>query len=117
MGKYIAVFAVFAFCIVNLLQTYDPKLRIVILLHLGLATFRLYDWRTRHLIIFVISGFVGRIPDSQHQYYLSLGTPGYFPKHSKNNIVGSRNFVDLGNFEIVGKDGHRTIMNIRIFWK
>ena len=52
------------------------KLRIIILLHFRLGTFRIQYWKTRKVIIVTGSGPGGCDHDSPNQYYLSLETPG-----------------------------------------
>ena len=66
-----------AIFMVNILKRIAGKLRRIILLHLGLITFRFHDWKTLKPLFVMVLGPGGRDHDSQNQYYLSLETPGH----------------------------------------
>ena len=56
--------------IVNVVKSVAPKLRIIILLHLGLVAFRFHFPKTRKILIFMIFGLGGRVHRPQNQLFL-----------------------------------------------
>ena len=59
------------------------KLRIIILLHFGLVTFRFHFGETRKVIISMIFGTSGRDHGPQTQLFLTLVTPNGLRKAEK----------------------------------
>ena len=57
--------------IVNLIQRLARKLPIIILLHLGLVTFKFHFGKTQTVSIVMFFGLGGCVHDSQNQHYLS----------------------------------------------
>ena len=68
----------------------------IVLFHLGLVTFRIRFRKGREIIIFIVSGFGGRVHDSQNQYHLSVETPGYSKQVKKNpETLSETYFVEI----------------------
>ena len=65
------------FFTVNIKKRLARKLRIMILLHLELVTFRFHFGRSRQIIIAMFFRPSGRDHDAQHQLFFFLETPGY----------------------------------------
>ena len=61
----------------------SQKLRIIILLHLGLETCRPHYWKTLKPLIFPVLGPGGRDHDSQNQLFLIWGAARYLRKSKK----------------------------------
>ena len=72
-----------AICILNFNKRLAQKLRRIILLHFGHATFRMHFRKTRKPFICIVFGPGGRDRGPQHQLFLALETPGY-SKQFKN---------------------------------
>ena len=92
------------------------KLRVIILLHLGLVSFRFHFGRTLKVFIFMIFGPSGRGHDSRkHQL-----TPN---NSSESQIIFEKiwnlEILRIETFENVGKDAHREILEIGLInsWK
>ena len=54
--------------IVDIIERIAQKLRIIILLHFGLGTFRIHFGKTQQVIMFMVFGLSGRVYDSQNQF-------------------------------------------------
>ena len=95
------------------------KLREIILLHFGLVAFRFHYGRDRTSIICMIWGFsdVSMTPKSNAFYFWRHQDASNNPR--KAHYVGHLKVLNIEHFGIVGKDGHRKIMKIRltISWK
>ena len=63
--------------IVHSIERTAGKLRRIALLQFGPVAFRFNYWEPPKTIICVVLGPGGRDHGSQHQYYLSLETPGH----------------------------------------
>ena len=88
-----------AIFIINFIaQRIGQTLRRIILLHLGLVTFRIHFRKIRKPFIFMVFGPSGRDHDSQNQLYLILGTPRYFNK-SEKHTSSLLQIIILGNIK------------------
>ena len=104
----------------NLLKRYGKKLRSIILLHLGIVTFRFAYGKDRKPIISMISAFldVSLSPKTNIVYLLRHQDTQKNPRKFKNMFgkyyLWKSHVLEIANFGNVGKDGHRNIMNIRL---
>ena len=63
--------------IVNIIERIAQKLRRILLLHLGLVTFRIHFTKDRPPPIFMVFGFSDVSTTPKTNYFLSLEAPGY----------------------------------------
>ena len=107
-----------AFCMVNIMKRIAQKLRRIILLHLGLVTFRCHYGRTRKPLMFMIWGFlnVSTTPKTNIIYlWRHQNTLNNSRKNTESileNLCGKVKISELQLFELFGKDGDRTIPTI-----
>ena len=66
-------------------------------------------------------GIIERVPEPQHQYYLSFETLGYLKSSKKQSeVISGKNYFwklkkpENEKFWKIGKDAHRNIMTIRL---
>ena len=72
---------------VNIMKRIAQKLRKTILLHFGLVTFRFHYWKTRKVIICMVSGPGGRDHDSPNQLFLIVEAPRLFKRIQEKQIT------------------------------
>ena len=96
-----------------------PRGRRIILLHFGLVFFRFAHGRDRKPLMFMIAGFLDVSLSPKTNIILALGPqktsnhPRKFQTISKH-IFRKRKLSESEHVENVGKEGHRTIMKIRV---
>ena len=75
------------------------KLRIILLLHCGLATFKFYSGKVQQSVMFMVSAPNGCVHDTQNQSFSTLDTPNYSKYLKTNPGIFLRNII-LGNRRI-----------------
>ena len=98
-----------AIFIVNLITRLAEKLHRIILLDLGLVTFRIHFGKTQQVINFMFFGPSGHDHDSPNQLFLIWETPRYFESPRKNHqtkhIFGHLRMSEIGTLKIFEKTG------------
>ena len=77
------------------------KLRRIILLHFGLLTLWIHDWKARKHFISMVLGPGGRDHDSQNQLFLIWETPRCFKNFKKLISFPKRWFGEIREFQYI----------------